>query len=234
MKLRKTLLTILILGMLTFTAYSSNTVGELKDLIEQEQANKTYANCMANSARNLGYSEDHFIIQLASETWFASHDKVNKYNEEIEKIKSGIRNEYPVALDVWERLDLLGYNNYVKAGILGNMMAEVGGQTLALQPYTYGGGYYGLCQWSLYYCPDVNGKDVSGQIEYLESSIKQAFDSYGFCYKSGFDYDDFLNLQCEREASLAFAECYERCNPVSNWTRQNNAEFAYKYFEILY
>ena len=39
-------------------------------------------------------------------------------------------NEYPVATEIWMFLKNCGYNDYVAAGILGNMMAEVGGNTL--------------------------------------------------------------------------------------------------------
>ena len=38
----------------------------------------------------------------------------------------------------------LGWNDYVCAGIVGNLMAEVGGQTLNIDPQL-GNSYYGIC-----------------------------------------------------------------------------------------
>jgi len=37
------------------------------------------------------------------------------------------------------------------AGILGNIMVEAGGHSLGINPYAYGGSYYGICQWSTSY-----------------------------------------------------------------------------------
>lgn len=52
---------------------------------------------------------------------------------------------------VWDYLRSLGYSEAATAGILGNMMAECGGQTLDLDPFIIGytpGFSYGLCQWT--------------------------------------------------------------------------------------
>ena len=40
------------------------------------------------------------------------------------------KDEYPEAYKIWHYLKKLGYNDYVCAGIMGNIMAECGGQTL--------------------------------------------------------------------------------------------------------
>ncbi len=55
--------------------------------------------------------------------------------------------EHPTAGHVYEYLHKRGYTDPVIAGILGNEMAECGGQTLSLDWQLYGGGgaYYGLC-----------------------------------------------------------------------------------------
>ena len=204
-------------------------------IIESCRTRKLNAQQLANTARVLECAENHPIIQFAKDKWHSSHDEeiyyTKLYNElKLREKEQAKRNEYPVAYSIWEYLDNLGYNDYVKSGIIGNLMAEVGGQTLNLKPMVYSGGYYGICMWSLYYCPNVNGKDLQGQLDYLKMTIKQEFDNYGFCYQNGFNYEKFLNLQNSRQAALAFAECYERCHPASNYVRQNNADIAYDYF----
>lgn len=116
------------------------------------------------------------------------------------------------------------------AGIVGNFMTECGGQTLDLHPSLRTGSYYGLAQWSIKYYPGVIGRDTQGQCSFLYNNIDTIINKYGFKYKSGFNYNKFLNLKDERKAALAFAKCYERCSSASYSQRQRNAETAYEYF----
>lgn len=140
--------------------------------------------------------------------------------------------EYPVATEIWNYLKSLGYNDYVCAGILGNMMAEVGGQTLDIQYWLYNpsGDYYGCCQWSMYYFPEIGGADLKTQLDFLRDTIKLNIDMFGNNYQQGFNYDKFLTLTDERAAALAFADCYERGAPQYNHCRINSAIIAYNYF----
>lgn len=131
---------------------------------------------------------------------------------------------------IWDYMKGLGWNDYVCAGILGNMMSEAGGQTLDIDPYIRASGYYGICQWSTTYYPQVNGADLTTQLQVLEKTIEAAFEGYGNRYKSGFDFDDFLSLTNEKEAALAFAKAYERCASGSYSIRQTNASAAYSHF----
>lgn len=145
--------------------------------------------------------------------------------------KSG---EYPVATQVWRYMkEELGWNDYVCAGVMGNMMAEVGGQTLNLQPYLYGhsgANYYGLCQWSSRYYPSIQGADVDAQLDFLASTVKKELDTYGYLFRSGLDYEAFCNLTDAEDAAMAFAKAYERCGSGSYEVRQRNAINAYNYF----
>ena len=171
------------------------------------------------------------LIQLREQ----KQKKPEEEKKEIQEIDTMVikREEYPIATKVWEFLGAYGYNDWVKAGILGNMMAECGGQTLNLQVDAYNEadkGYYGLCQWSLKYTPQLNKTDLITQLQYLVSSMKQEFNNYGKNYAYDFNYNSFINLNNEKEAALAFAKCYERCSSGSYITRQCNAEFAYNYY----
>ena len=152
----------------------------------------------------------------------------------IEAMWSEKSGEYPVATQVWRYMkEELGWNDYVCAGVMGNMMAEVGGQTLNLQPYLYGhsgANYYGLCQWSSRYFPSIQGADVEAQLDFLASTVKQALDTYGYLFKNGLDYEAFCNLTDAEDAAMAFAKAYERCGSGSYGVRQTNALKAYNYF----
>ena len=169
---------------------------------------------------------------------------INEYQEQISTIeaeearieamwseKSG---EYPVATQAWRYMkEELGWNDYVCAGVMGNMMAEVGGQTLNLQPYLYGhsgANYYGLCQWSSRYYPSIQGADVDAQLDFLASTVKKELDTYGYLFRSGLDYEAFCNLTDAEDAAMAFAKAYERCGSGSYGVRQRNAINAYNYF----
>lgn len=152
----------------------------------------------------------------------------------IEAMWSEKSGEYPVATQVWRYMkEELGWNDYVCAGVMGNMMAEVGGQTLNLQPYLYGhsgANYYGLCQWSSRYYPSIQGADVDAQLDFLASTVKKELDTYGYLFRSGLDYKAFCNLTDAEDAAMAFAKAYERCGSSSYGVRQRNAIKAYNYF----
>ena len=142
--------------------------------------------------------------------------------KKIERLKS----EYDVAGQVYEYLNTQGMSDIVIAGILGNMMTECGGQTLDLQwdIYGYDGSYYyGLCQWSLYYNPSVDGADITGQLDYLMSNIRTNMDYFGG------DYDEFCAIADPGDAAKYFCSYYERGAGKS--TRATNAETAFKWIE---
>lgn len=140
--------------------------------------------------------------------------------------------EYPIAIEIWNYLKNLGYNDYVCAGILGNIMAEVGGNTLYIQYWLYDSSniYYGMCQWNVNYYNEVKGTDLYSQLDFLMKTIEYEIDTFGFKYQKGFKYEDFINLTNYEEAALAFAKSYERCASRHYRVRQANAKVAYEYF----
>lgn len=208
----------------------TNNRAELKELMAECEQKKIDAHSMAEAARACGYAEDHPVIILAKDEWKNADELYKIYKEEYNGlIKAEAWEEYPVATECWFYLKDLGYNDYVCAGIIGNMMAEVGGGTLNLQ-WWLGDSFYGLCQWSTYYRPEAKGLDVPAQLDLLRDTIKAEIDYAGFIYKSGFNYEQFLELEDEREAALAFAMAYERCAKQYYWCRADYAEIAYDYF----
>jgi hypothetical protein len=111
---------------------------------------------------------------------------------------------------------------------MGNIMAEVGGHTLDIQ-YTLTTSYYGICQWSKSYS-FVWGLGLQAQLDYLINTIQNEFNTYGYLYSPGFNYNNFINLTDEKAVALAFAKCYERCGSSTYSKRQQNASDAYNYF----
>lgn len=209
---------------------------ELIELIDECRARKDAAHTLAEGARALGYAEDHPVILLAKEEWKNTNELELQYEITYNQLSYPLWDarmaEYPIATSIWLYLKQLGYNDYVCAGIMGNIMAEVGGQTLEIQHtlYSSGGGFYGMCQWSKKYYPEILGTDLETQCNFLRDTIKYEIDTFGYAYKRNFDYSTFLALTNERDAALAFAKTYERCDASSYSTRQKNAEIAYEYF----
>lgn len=138
--------------------------------------------------------------------------------------------EYETATIIWDYLLEQDYSETIAAAILGNIMAEVGGQTLDIDATIGSKDYYGICQWSYKYCSDVFNKDLEEQLDYLNKTMEKEFNTFGSQYKSNFKFSDFLEMTDVREAALAFSKCYERNAPGSYFVRQENAVVAYEYF----
>lgn len=210
---------------------STTSIKEVKALIQDCKDKKKAAKRMENAGYDLGYAEDHPIIQAAKLEWDYANEDLKYYKELLAKLEWNKKEkEYPNAAYIWSYLKDKGYNDYVCAGILGNIMTEVGGQTLNIKYTTSGNGYYGMCQWSVVYFPGVVGKDLQGQCKFLTKNIEKAFNTWGYLYSAGFGYAEFCALENASAAALSFARCYERCASGSYSQRQKNAEKAYEYF----
>lgn len=211
---------------------------QLLYLIQQCNNYKTYAHDLAESTRALGYDNTYPIITFARGEWSSAEKQLAYYTEQYNTVLAAEEQgkweskakEYPAATTIWRYFKELGYNDYVCAGIIGNLMAEVGGQTLDIQWWLKGNGYYGMCQWNQGYKSQVWGADLQGQLDFLQDTIKYELDTFGFVYSKGFNYEQFLSLNSAESAAKAFAKCYERCGSASYSIRQKNAVVAYNYF----
>ena len=214
------------------------TMTQLQVLIEAERADQEAAHKLAESARKLGWPEESEPIASAKNEWWNAQLAIEVYDArykelyvEFEEAKWETKAaEYPAATQIWRYMKDLGWNDYVCAGIMGNLMAEVGGQTLDIQYWLYGKEYYGMCQWNKAYREKIWGADLTDQCDFLRDTIKYEIDTFGYAYQKGFNFESFLNMSNERDAALAFAKCYERCGSGTYTIRQNNAEKAYDYF----
>ena len=216
---------------------------ELLWLISQQQAIKDHSHNMAESARYLGWTDDSELIRDLSNKWTTADANQAQYQNQVNEIVAeeqrkaaeeeakwaSRQSEYPAATYVWKYMKSLGWNDYVCAGIMGNLMAEVGGQTLALEYTMMDHGYYGMCQWGSTYS-QIWGASLEAQCDFLRDTIQYEIDTYGGKYSKGFNFNSFLNMTNEKKAALAFAKSYERCASGSYSVRQKNATKAYKYY----
>ena len=134
---------------------------------------------------------------------------------------------YSQATQVWNGLKSLGLNDYVCAGIMGNIMAEVGGQTLDISRWSYyaqtNTKYYGICQWAggrKQRLLNDFGTTLEAQIKFLSVELFEVIPKG----------NSFYNMQDEKQAALYFAKYYERCGSGSYSVRQKNATKALEYF----
>lgn len=146
-----------------------------------------------------------------------------KHNQkELYLSKNLTQNQY-----IWQFLTQeMELSDEAAAGIFGNMMVECGGYSFDLQPYVYspGGSYYGICQWSTSnHHSGIRGGTLEQQLEYLRDSIESEMGSN--CYRR------FTEAEDPRDASVIFAQWYERC--ADPYGRQECAERAYERFGTL-
>ena len=215
---------------------------ELTTLIQESDTRLAAAQEMKTSCETLGYKAENPVTVLANEEISNAQSDKDYYQSILDEVLeeearaleaqqwAERESEYPTATAVWKYLKNLGYNDYVTAGIIGNMMAEVGGQTLALDHTLSSGTYHGLCQWKLSYYPSVAGTSRDQQLDLLARTIEEEFSTFGYAYSSGFGYNSFLNMNDAGSAALAFAKVYERCGSGSYSVRQSNAYKALEYF----
>ena len=145
------------------------------------------------------------------------------------------KTKYPEAQIVWDALIDYGLSPEVASGIMGNIMAEVGGQTLDFSEWKYWsrGTHYGICQWGGGRKANLLnnfGPDLEDQVAFLLYELKKEMNSYGYIYKTGFGYNEFIAMTDVEQAALAFAKSYERCSSKYYNIRMTNAKKAYNYF----
>ena len=216
-------------------------ISEFLDSIEENTTilkdRQNTATKMAECARYLGYPEDSIIIKIAKAEWQDCYTTIEKNTKSCAQLQKKFE-EYPIATYVWLYLTMtLQYNDIVASGIIGNMMVEVGGKTLKLQPYLYSsyrnGYYYGLCQWNKDAYAEVHGKNVKEQCDFLGKTIEYELNTFGQLYLPGCKYESFLKLETTNEVALMFAKSYERCWSGSYNDRQLCTNIAYNYFAEL-
>ena len=223
------------------------------DNVSQYQRDKIAAHEAAELMRSYGYPEDNPVIQAASKWWWATDD-LEKYSAVVENptvkesaadlheetiatpepVTNGyytddMYTQYPVACEIYAYLrGTMGLSHAVASGIIGGWMEEAGGQTLSIDPNLWvGSGYYaygGIAMWSLYYCPEVYGLDLYGQLNYFANTAKTNIEAFGG------SYDYFCSLTEPSDVVWYYYTYYGRGYGGPSWQRIQNGEYAYEYF----
>lgn len=200
--------------------YTIDDIDTLSELIDEQDVIMDAAHTMADAARTLGYSEGHSVILLAQKEYQEASESKAKYENIYNNLLAHWKQkeeEYPAASYIWKYFKDLGCSNEVTAGILGNIMAEVGGQTLNIQWWLSSNYYVGMCQWSRSLTNISYNPSLEEQCNYLRDTIEYEINTFGYAYKSNFNYEAFLSLTDAQDAALAFSKTYERCTSMSHY-----------------
>jgi len=190
-----------------------------KDVSIQEQIisdNDTKIQELENTIKELEQEKEKLELKIKSSNISSSRSATFKAD-----------GNYSQATQVWNGLKAAGLNDYVCAGIMGNIMAEVGGQTLDISRWSYyattNKNYYGICQWAggrKQRLLNDFGTTLEAQIKFLSVELFEVIPKG----------NSFYNMQDEKQAALYFAKYYERCGSSSYGVRQTNATKALQYF----
>lgn len=183
--------------------------------------------------------DDHLASDLVKETIY--QERIRELENTIEELESArscleveldekhkqlIAIEYPDASQVWMSLKGEGLSDAICAGIMGNIMAEVGGQTLDISYWkkqSPNDSYYGICQWNRAGIERMlkgYGSNLRAQINFLIDELYRVFPEGHI----------FYSLEDEKEVALYFAKYFEKCGTGSYNVRQKNATKALEYF----
>ena len=162
-------------------------------------------------------------------------DKENHYNK--------CYTEYPEATTVWFYMkDKFGWSDVACAGIMGNIMAEIGGGTLDFSNWNNDGANgYGMFQWTSERRRLV--KSIYGAAPSIEEQLEFMYDELHGTdgVKNQISYIRFsdgtyctpeyiLNCETPEQVAKRFADNFERCNPAYRNPRKGYARIAYNYF----
>lgn len=181
------------------------------------------------------YSEVENEVNYVSEI-------INQYEIELNDIvkKENHYNkcyaEYPEATAVWFYMkNNFGWSDIICAGIMGNIMAEIGGGTLnwSGKCLTDKRSGYGMFQWVDNRRKEI--KNLYGDKPTMEQQLEFMYDElYGTdgatCQVSEEQLELILNGNTPERVAHIFAIYFERCASYSYGPRKGYARIAYNYF----
>ena len=145
--------------------------------------------------------------------------------------------EYPEAQLIWNTMISWGWTAETCAGIIGNMMAEIGGGTLNLSNWNSNGGCgYGLIQWTGGRRSTLKGRygsypTIEQQLIFMRDEL------FGINNTRQQVSSSVLNRimntnggETPESIAFCFASNYERCASRYRAKRQGYARIAYEYF----
>ena len=144
---------------------------------------------------------------------------------------------YPEAQLIWDTMISWGWTPETCAGIIGNMMAEIGGGTLDLSDWNSNGGCgYGLIQWtggrrSLLKSRYGSYPNIEQQLIFMRDELFGTNNTRQQVSSSVLN--KIMNTsgnETPESIAFCFASNYERCASQYRARRQGYARIAYDYF----
>ena len=145
--------------------------------------------------------------------------------------------KYPEARLIWDTMISWGWSPETCAGIIGNMMAEIGGKTLNLSDWDSNGGCgYGLIQWTDGRRTAIKNRygaypTIEEQLQFMKDEL------LGTNNTTQQVSNEVLNIilntsgkETPENIAYTFACYYERCHRNYRWMRRDLARTAYDYF----
>ena len=144
---------------------------------------------------------------------------------------------YPEAQLIWDTMISWGWTPETCAGIIGNMMAEIGGGTLNLSDWNSNGGCgYGLIQWtggrrSLIKSRYGSYPNIEQQLIFMRDELFGTNNTRQQVSSSVLNRIMNTNgNETPESIAFCFASNYERCASQYRARRQGYARIAYDYF----
>ena len=145
--------------------------------------------------------------------------------------------EYPEAQLIWNTMISWGWTPETCAGIIGNMMAEIGGGTLNLSNWNSNGGCgYGLIQWTSGRRSTIKGRygsypTIEQQLIFMRDELFGTNNTRQQVSSSVLNRIMNTNgNETPESIAFCFASNYERCVSRYRARRQEYARIAYDYF----
>lgn len=231
--------TVAFVAVIILLIMSSNKIEKLE--LQLHEKSNQYNDCITEvSQLNNQLEEERTSVTALQNKVTELESQVTTLTSEleVEKGKNAIwearLQEFPVATEAWMYMkSVFGWSDEVCAGILGNFMAETGGQTLALDWDSNSVSGYGLAQWMAGREDQLKNKygeypSVSEQLEFMYDEL---YGTNGVTQQlSDWQRDRILNASTAREAAAEFACWFERPASTNYGVRKSNAERALDYF----
>ena len=168
------------------------------------------------------------IVETEETVYIEIPEETEEYNpwEEHEK-------EFPYATKVWIYMkENFGWSDAICAGIMGNIMAEIGGGTLDFSDWNWDKRTLGMFQWLGSRKTDI--KKLYGEIPTIEEQLEFMYDElYGtdgvHQQVTDSQREKILSSETPEQAAKRFSDWFERPGN-SGISRQGYARKAYNYF----
>lgn len=148
--------------------------------------------------------------------------------------------QYPEATQIWFYMkENFGWSDIICAGIMGNIMAEIGGGSPE-GALGFGDKWQidkasglGMFQWTAGRRKEIktiydNAPTIEQQLDFMYNEL---YGSNGVTQQvKSNELDAILNAETPEQVAVNFARYFERCASFSYAPRKNYARFAYDYF----